>query len=62
MRGTPIDLERAIMMRAWFRRHAVDRRPRWKERKTPGWVAWQLWGGYEGRRWVEALVRAHERR
>lgn len=56
-RGTPIDIERARMMRAWFARHAVDRRPGWAADKTPGWVAWQLWGGDAARRWVKSLVR-----
>lgn len=56
-RGVPIDLERARMMRAWFARHAVDARPGWRERRTPGWVAWQIWGGTAARHWVEAIVR-----
>ncbi len=55
-RGTAIDFDRARMMRAWFRRHAVDRRPGWERDKTPGWVAWQLWGGDAAERWVERIV------
>jgi len=56
-RGHAIDLARARMMHGWFARHAVDKRPGWKERATPGWVAWQLWGGDAGRRWVERILR-----
>ncbi len=56
-RGASIDLKKARMMRAWFARHASDYRPGWKERKTPGWVAWQIWGGYAAWRWVEGIVR-----
>lgn len=55
-RGTAISFDRARMMRAWFRRHAVDRRPDWARDKTPGWVAWQLWGGDAAQRWVERIV------
>lgn len=53
--GVPINAARARMMRAWFARHTVDKRPRWAQRKTPGWVAWQLWGGDAARRWVEGI-------
>lgn len=48
-------------MRNWFRRHAVDKRPRWRERRTPGWVAWQIWGGDAARAWVEAVSRRYLR-
>lgn len=56
-KGAPISEQTAVMMRAWFARHAVDRRPRWAERKTPGFVAWQLWGGDAARAWVQAILR-----
>lgn len=56
-RGTPIRFDRARMMRAWFSRHKVDKRPRWEQDRTPGWVAWQLWGGDAAWKWVEAIVR-----
>lgn len=49
------------MMRNWFRRHHVDRRPSWKTRKTPGWVAWQIWGGNAGWRWAERAAPPSER-
>ena len=49
------------MMRNWFRRHHVDRRPSWKARKTPGWVAWQIWGGNAGWRWAERAAPPSER-
>ena len=52
-RGLPITTETARMMRGWFRRHVYDARPGWRARKTPGWVAWQLWGGTAAWRWVE---------
>lgn len=53
--------EKIRRMVAWFRRHRGDRRPNWEARRTPGWVAWQLWGGDAGWAWAEraraALVR-----
>jgi 8-oxo-dGTP pyrophosphatase MutT (NUDIX family) len=51
-------------MRAWFRRHKVDRRPGWGDRgaETPGYTAWMLWGGDPGWRWSEVRVAQMERR
>lgn len=57
--GSAIDLSTARMMRGWFRRHVYDARPGWKARKTPGWVAWQIWGGTAGWRWVERELKEH---
>lgn len=65
-RGTPIWLYQTRsdgstnkssvqFMHAWFARHKVDKRPGWKERATPGWVAWQIWGGDPAKKWVDAI-------
>jgi hypothetical protein len=50
-------------MRAWFRRHKVDKRAGWsaKGSETPGYTAWMLWGGDAGWRWSEAKVAQMER-
>ena len=50
-------------MRAWFRRHKVDKRPGWstKGSETPGYTAWMLWGGDPAWRWSEAKVSQMER-
>jgi hypothetical protein len=50
-------------MRAWFRRHKVDKRPGWSKAgaETPGYTAWALWGGDAGWRWSEAKVSQMER-
>lgn len=45
-----------VRMRAWFRRHYVDFRPGWGKDKTPGYVANQLWFGWDGWRWAEVIV------
>lgn len=46
----------AQFMHAWFARHKVDKRPGWQERATPGWVAWQIWGGDAAKRWVDRIM------
>jgi hypothetical protein len=50
-------------MRAWFRRHKVDKRPGWSKAgdETPGYTAWMLWGGDPAWRWSEAKVSQMER-
>ena len=50
-------------MRAWFRRHKVDKRPGWSKAgaETPGYTAWQLWGGDAAWRFSEAKVSQMER-
>jgi hypothetical protein len=50
-------------MRAWFRRHKVDRRPGWSDRgkETPGYTAWMLWGGDSGWKWSEVKVSRLDR-
>ena len=50
-------------MRAWFRRHKVDKRPGWSKAgaETPGYCAWLLWGGDSAWRFSEAKVSQMER-
>lgn len=50
-------------MRAWFRRHKVDRRPGWGDRgkETPGYTAWMLWGGDAGWKWSEVKAARLDR-
>lgn len=50
-------------MRAWFRRHKVDRRPGWDKagEESPGYTAWLLWGGAPAWRWSESKVAEMER-
>lgn len=52
----------AQFMNAWFSRHKVDRRPGWKALRTPGYVAWQIWGGDPARRWVRDIMRTFGKR
>jgi HK97 family phage prohead protease len=50
-------------MRAWFRRHKVDKKAGWSKagEETPGYTAWQLWGGDAAWRWSEMKVGQMER-
>lgn len=50
-------------MRAWFRRHKVDKRAGWSTAgaETPGYCAWMLWGGDPAWRFSEAKVSQMER-
>jgi hypothetical protein len=43
-------------MRGWFARHETDRTPDWADPPTPGYVAWQLWGGDAGQGWSSKVV------
>lgn len=54
---TPAHVKR---MHSFFSRHAVDRKPDWGKagKETPGYVAWQLWGGDAGKAWAAAKTKA----
>ena len=54
----PIGVPDIKAIYSYFARHEVDRRAaRWGDEDDPsaGYVAWLLWGGDEGRRWVGEL-------
>lgn len=57
--GKQASPEQARRMRAYFRRHKVDKRAGWDKPPTPGYVAWLMWGGDAGFRWAEQRV-AHD--
>lgn len=52
--GKPLTRDHVMRMHSFFSRHAVDRRPNWgaKGKETPGYVAWQAWGGDAGASWA----------
>ena len=59
--GRPISLGTVKRMKAYFDRHEVDKQGRtWKE-KGKGWQAWHGWGGDEGRKWAEGILKREER-
>lgn len=64
-RGEPVSREKMALMRGWFARHgaspsetaarrrqAADLAAGRPLRRAPALVAWLLWGGDAGRRWV----------
>jgi hypothetical protein len=52
--GTPLTRDHVMRMHSFFSRHAVDRKPNWGApgTETPGYVAWQAWGGDAGASWA----------
>lgn len=57
-RGKPVWPRTIKRMASYFARHEPDKRAsRWGdfERPSPGFVAWLLWGGDEGRAWAQRL-------
>ena len=62
--GKDIPIETVRRMRAYFARHAVDKRARgWGSRtdRSAGYIAWLLWGGDPGRRWADRIVAAYDK-
>lgn len=58
--GESLSTEQAKKMHAYFARHDVDKDAEGFKRgsegfPSPGRVAWDAWGGDEGRRWVNTL-------
>lgn len=58
--GEALSDAEAKKMRAYFARHEVDKDAKGFKRGTegfpsPGRVAWDAWGGDEGKRWVGTL-------
>lgn len=56
--GGPMSDDDIKSMHSYFARHKVDKDTkahRWGDDKDPsaGYIAWLLWGGDEGRDWVE---------
>ena len=52
--GQPLTRDHVMRMHSFFARHSVDRKPDWgaKGKETPGYVAWQAWGGDAGAAWA----------
>lgn len=56
--GDPLTRDHVMRMHSFFSRHAVDRKPDWGAagKETPGYVAWQAWGGDAGASWSARLA------
>lgn len=57
--GAPLTRDHVMRMHSFFSRHAVDRKPDWGAagKETPGYVAWQAWGGDAGASWASSLAK-----
>lgn len=55
--------DHVVEMAAWFKRHAVDKKPGWDKagEETPGYVAYLLWGGRAGANWSNRKATAMKR-
>ena len=63
--GAPMSRDKAVRMRAWLARHAVDSegkgyRPGEPGYPSPGRVAWALWGGDPAVAWSDRVVNYYE--
>jgi len=58
-----IDERQMILMRAWFARHGESEKEKVarKDRTSKASIAWRLWGGSEGQRFVNSKLRQLER-
>ena len=58
-----IDRKQMELMRAWFARHGESEKEKQarKDKTSKAAIAWALWGGSPGRRFVEAKLRDLER-
>ena len=60
--GDPISRDKVVKMRAWLKRHEVDKqgqgfKPGERGFPSPGRVSWALWGGDPAVTWSEKLVK-----
>ena len=58
-----VDEAQLILMRAWFARHGESEKESSarKDRTSKASIAWRLWGGSIGERWVKSKLRSIER-
>lgn len=60
--GKKMPLETIKRMHSYFSRHETDKKasgwkPSEKGYPSSGFIAWQLWGGDAGKKWVESIMR-----
>lgn len=54
-RGGSIGIEKVRHINRYFARHVGDNL---FDKKSNGWIAWQLWGGYAAWSWTRRIVRS----
>ena len=55
-----VDDEQIILMHAWFARHGATNQEQRKDRTSKMAIAWALWGGTPGQRWVNRIYKQIE--
>ena len=57
--GKGVSLDTLKRMRSFFQRHdgEVERNARKRDETSPANIAWLLWGGDPGRKWVEEMLK-----
>src|SRR5688572_23374703 len=58
--GKELSVSTVKRMATYFAEHSSDRQSGWGEpgNETPGFIAWQLWGGDAGKAWASAQLKA----
>lgn len=60
--GSPrVTLRDIVYIRSYLRRHVVDNLGE-KNPPSNGWIAWQLWGGWPAKKWVERIYASAKRK
>ena len=59
--GQPVSLSTLKRMVSFFARHEVDKQGEGWGVDSPGYQAWLLWGGNDGRTWADRMIRRLER-
>jgi len=65
--GDKVTYETIKRMVAYFARHASDKKAEGFNQGEKGWpsagrIAWDLWGGDDGKRWAESIVKRVEKK
>ena len=60
--GSNISLDTIKRMASYFARHEVDKQGEGWGKDSAGYIAWLLWGGDAGKRWVTSILREEEKK
>ena len=60
--GSNISLDTIKRMSSYFARHEVDKKGEGWGKDSAGYIAWLLWGGDAGKRWVASILREEEKK
>ena len=55
--GRPISIDTIERMLSYFARHEIDKKGKTWSEKGKGWQAWHGWGGDEGYKWAQGILK-----